>query len=54
MEITHKDLEFDEDFLGFRAEELGLFQLRLKLPKGYNITGFTFDNRILIRRNKDE
>ena len=50
MKITYKDLEFDEDFKFERANEMGLFQLKLKLPEGLFVTGFSNNNRILIRR----
>ena len=52
MKINYEDLEFDEDFLSERAEELGLFQLKLELPKGLNVTGFSFNNRLLVRRRE--
>jgi len=51
VKLTYEDLEFDEDFTSERAEELGLFQLRLELPKGLRVTGFNFDNRLLIRKD---
>lgn len=53
MEIDYCDLEFDEDFDTKRAEELGLFQLKLDLPKGLRVTGFGFDNKLLIRRQNE-
>lgn len=54
MEIKLEDLEFDEDFLSERAEEMKLFQLKLELPKGLRVTGFTFGNRLLIRKSRED
>ena len=50
MKITYEDLEFDEDFLSSRAEEMKLFQLRLELPEGLRVTGYMIGNRLLIRK----
>ncbi len=52
MIIRNKDLEFDEDFKLERAKELDLLQLKLDLPYGLIVTGFSKDNRILIRREE--
>ncbi len=50
MKITYEDLEFNEDYSSERAEELGLFQLKLELPKELEVHGIDFGNRILIKK----
>lgn len=52
MQVNFEELDFDEDFLSERAEELGLFQLKLDLPKGLQVIGFAHDNRVLIRHEE--
>lgn len=47
--IKFTDLQFDEDFKSERANFNGFFQIALSLPKGYQITGYTRENKIKIR-----
>ena len=50
MKIKIKDLQYDKDFALERAKEMDLFKLKLELPEGLQITGYTFDGEVLIRR----
>jgi len=52
MIIKYEDIELDKDFSKERAEELGLFRLKLELPEGLQVTGYEFNNSVLIRRTQ--
>ena len=41
-------LKYDRDHVSSRAKELGLYELQLNLPKGFEAIG-TNNNRIIIR-----
>ena len=52
--IKFEDLEFDEDFLSERAEKGEFFQIKLSLPKGFQVTGFTRKNIIKIGKKNSK